>query len=130
MRAPTVSHCCPPSPLTAAPPSLRRILTHDFTHKTHAVIFDGLHYPRSLPDWSSDDWSTLVYGSFGLMSKIPDVVTAHTFAMGTRYEPTNQGARLAALNAELNKGAVSIAAWAKVTHRQTLSYTVKTVTCC
>jgi len=26
------------------------ILTHDFTHKTHAVIF-GFHYPRSLPDW-------------------------------------------------------------------------------
>ena len=34
------------------------ILTHDFTHRTHALIF-GLHYPRSLPDWSSDDWITI-----------------------------------------------------------------------
>ena len=34
------------------------ILTHDFTHRTHAAIF-GWHYPRSLPDWSSDDWITI-----------------------------------------------------------------------
>jgi hypothetical protein len=26
------------------------VLTHDFTHRTHAVLF-GFHYPRSLPDW-------------------------------------------------------------------------------
>ena len=37
-----------------------RVLTHDFTHKTHVAIF-GHYYPRSLPDWSSDDWITLCY---------------------------------------------------------------------
>ena len=40
------------------------ILTHDFTHRTHAVVF-GYQYPRSLPDWSSDDWITKV------RSKVP-----------------------------------------------------------
>jgi hypothetical protein len=30
------------------------ILTHDFTHKTHVAVF-GLHYPRSLPDWSAGE---------------------------------------------------------------------------
>jgi hypothetical protein len=42
---------------------------HDFTHRTHAAIF-GFQYPRSLPDWSSDDWVTYVYSAFGLQSKL------------------------------------------------------------
>ena len=44
------------------------ILTHDFTHKTHGVVF-GFQYPRGLPDWSSDDWITFVYDAFGMMRK-------------------------------------------------------------
>jgi len=26
------------------------VLSHDFTHKTHARVF-GFHYPPTLPDW-------------------------------------------------------------------------------
>ena len=29
----------------------RKILTHDFTHRTHMEIFDGLYYPAELVDW-------------------------------------------------------------------------------
>lgn len=54
------------------------ILTHDFTHRTHAAIF-GWHYPRSLPDWSSDDWITFVYKSFTppLMVRREDIPVIH-----------------------------------------------------
>lgn len=39
----------------------RRILTHDFVHKTHLHIFD-FYYPSSLSDWWMDDWISHVYG--------------------------------------------------------------------
>lgn len=29
----------------------RKILTHDFTHRTHMEIFNGFYYPKELVDW-------------------------------------------------------------------------------
>ena len=48
----------------------KHILTHDFTHRTHAIMF-GWHYPRSLPDWSSDDWITFGASVISLSSCLP-----------------------------------------------------------
>jgi len=104
------------------------ILTHDFTHKTHVALF-GWQYPRSLPDWSSDDWVTFVYGQFGLMTKLPDVLTAHTLELGTRYVPQAQAARLATLNAELAAGAQVIRAHL-LERGLTKPFEAKVVTCC
>ena len=118
------------TPLAAPRPPSPRILTHDFTHRTHAAIFGGLHYPRALPDWSSDDWITFVYSAFGLQTKLPEAVVGHTFVLGTRYEPTAKATRLLALNAELNTGAARVAEWLRVEKGTTLPYTVKVVDCC
>ena len=40
----------------------RKILTHDFTHRTHMDIFQGQYYPPELSDWWMDDWISRVYG--------------------------------------------------------------------
>ena len=40
----------------------KKILTHDFVHKTHAYIF-SVHYPPVLMDWWMDDWISATYGS-------------------------------------------------------------------
>jgi hypothetical protein len=40
-----------------------KILTHDFTHRTHMEIFDGEYYPPQLTDWWMDDWIARTYGS-------------------------------------------------------------------
>ncbi len=107
----------------------RRILTHDFTHKTHAVVF-GFQYPRGLPDWSSDDWITYMYQGFNLMAKKPEVVVAHTLALGTRYAPTAASQRLPTLNAELRKGSETLDAWLKNEKKVEIPHTVKVVECC
>jgi hypothetical protein len=120
----------PPTPPTFPPsPLTRRILTHDFTHRTHASIF-GFQYPRALPDWSSDDWVTYVYSAFGLQTKLPEVVVGHTFVLGTRYEPTAKSTRLMALNSELQSGAKAIADWLTEFKGTTIPYNVKNVECC
>lgn len=90
----------------------------------------GFQYPRSLPDWSSDDWVTYVYSAFGLQTKIVETVVGHTFVLGTRYEPTNKNARLAALNSELQDGAKKLSAWLLDNKKVTIPYQVKNVDCC
>ena len=90
----------------------------------------GFQYPRSLPDWSSDDWVTYVYSAFGLQTKIPETVVGHTFVLGTRYEPTNRDARLRALNAELQSGAQTLSQWLEKHKQVSLPYSVKVVDCC
>ena len=40
-----------------------KILTHDFTHRTHMEIFEGQYYPPELTDWWMDDWIARTYGS-------------------------------------------------------------------
>jgi len=104
------------------------ILTHDFTHRTHAAVF-GVHYPRSLPDWSSDDWVTYVYKNFGLMSRREDAPVEHRLH-GQRYKNQAQAERLQNLNAELARGAEMINEWAQANHGVTLPFTLQQITCC
>jgi hypothetical protein len=104
------------------------ILTHDFTHRTHVVIF-GFEYPRSLPDWSSDDWVTFVYGQFNLMSRREDVPVEHRLH-GQRYKEQPQYARLSVLNTELANGIVTINKWVQEKYGKTLPSTPKHVECC
>ena len=104
------------------------ILTHDFTHRTHAVIF-GYQYPRSLPDWSSDDWVTFVYDQFKLMSFRRDIAVLHELA-STRYFPSEKQGRLAALNAELAAGAKVVVEWAKKERGVELTFSPIVRDCC
>jgi hypothetical protein len=39
----------------------KHIMTHDFVHRTHLLIFQ-LYYPSTLKDWWMDDWISFVYG--------------------------------------------------------------------
>lgn len=89
------------------------ILTHDFTHRTHAAIF-GFHYPRSLPNWSADDWVGSVYDDFdmGLRQGMPQVVIYHARGLfGTRYRPDNLTVRMVALNEAIINGQEAIKTW-------------------
>ena len=38
---------------------LQKILTHDFTHRTHMLIFEH-YYPPVFSDWWMDDWISKV----------------------------------------------------------------------
>ena len=98
------------------------ILTHDMTHRTHAIVF-GFLYPRSLPDWSSDDWITLVYTQLNLMSVEPLVTVRHQ-EEALRYAISPEHVRVAALNAELAAGGAAVAAWAAAEHHRALNFTV------
>jgi hypothetical protein len=97
------------------------ILTHDFVHRTHAAIF-GFQYPRSLPDWSSDDWITYVYKQFDLLSKREDVPIRHMMH-GQRYSASEREQRLTTLQAEVDLGAGIINAWAKERYGAELPFT-------
>jgi hypothetical protein len=104
------------------------ILTHDFTHKTHVAIF-GYEYPRSLPDWSSDDWVSDVYKQFDLMSQRHDATVEHRLH-AQRYREGARAGRLAVLNAEIKTAAVKIQDWAKERHGKTINYNLIVVECC
>jgi len=88
-----------------------RILTHDATHRTHAAIF-GYIYPRSLPDWSSDDWISLVYDQFDRMKLRHDVPVKHLLE-SQRYISTEKPTRIRMLGAEIDKGKVAVEAWVR-----------------
>jgi hypothetical protein len=109
------------------------ILTHDFVHRTHVAVF-GFHYPRSLPDWSADDWITRVYEVFEptRLSVIRhDVTVEHRRSLGQRYREQDQQVRLHNLNAEARSGAERILEWVQArVSRSDLSYTVLPITCC
>jgi hypothetical protein len=104
------------------------ILTHDFTHRTHVMIF-GYHYPRSLPDWSSDDWITYTYSQFSLMSRRDDTKVSHKLIQ-TRYRPQSRPARLAALNSELKNSKGVIDAWLNDVHHTTIPSKLDEIKCC
>lgn len=87
------------------------ILTHDFTHKTHAIIF-GYHYPRALPDWSSDDWIDLLYRKFNQSRMLRNVSVVHTL-LPTRYNITDEAARKRALWAEVVLGVTLVKNFAR-----------------
>lgn len=96
-----------------------RILTHDVTHRTHAAIF-GYIYPRSLPDWSSDDWISFVYDQFDRMSVRRDVPVKHLLE-GQRYRESGQWERLPTLRAEIEKGKATIEAWVRDKYGSTVT---------
>jgi hypothetical protein len=64
----------------------RKILTHDFTHRTHMEIFNGFYYPKELVDWWMDDWISRVYGSRRTRQGTSVPVVHHTQAHGQRYK--------------------------------------------
>lgn len=63
-----------------------KILTHDFTHRTHMEIFGGEYYPKELVDWWMDDWISRVYGSKRTRQGKSVPVVHHTGAHGQRYQ--------------------------------------------
>lgn len=102
------------------------VLSHDFTHVTHAIIF-GFYYPPSLPNWSSDDWMTYVYEQFGYSAKLPDVRVEHK-TREMRYNQDSTEKRQAALTAALADGVTAIDAWTQVHYGITLPHTTKLYT--
>jgi len=64
----------------------KKILTHDFVHRTHMEIFEMNYYPPALVDWWMDDWVTLVYGWGRTFQSRGAEVIHHTGAHGQRYE--------------------------------------------
>ena len=65
---------------------LDRILTHDFVHRTHLDIFNGVYYPHELVDWYMDDWVSQVYGKERTIKAKEFEVEHHTFHHGQRYK--------------------------------------------
>lgn len=64
-----------------------RILTHDFTHRTHMEIFNQFYYPPQLSDWWMDDWVSRVYGrERTAMASSGGKVFHHTGKHGSRYQ--------------------------------------------
>jgi hypothetical protein len=86
----------------------RKILTHDFTHRTHMAIFDGQYYPPALSDWWMDDWISRVYGMDRTLRADAVEVVHHTGKHGQRYAVDKSHARL--LDGLLNSGGGTIRA--------------------
>jgi hypothetical protein len=84
----------------------RRILTHDFTHRTHMEIFGGQYYPPQLSDWWMDDWISRVYGPRRTLRGDSVEVIHHTGKHGQRYQVDRSHANL--LHGLLQKGAAQI----------------------
>lgn len=82
------------------------ILTHEFVHRTHVCIF-GFYYPRSLPDWSSDDWIDHVYREFNLSHKMKAINVVHTLNP-MRYVPSGDAVRSATLWREVEDGTIEV----------------------
>ena len=84
----------------------RRILTHDFTHRTHMEIFGGQYYPPQLSDWWMDDWISRVYGPRRTLRGDSVEVIHHTGKHGQRYQVDRSHANL--LQGLLQQGAAQI----------------------
>ena len=91
----------------------KKILTHDFVHRTHRQIFQT-YYPVVLTDWWMDDWISKVYprGSYGRHASV--AVSHHTWMTGSgnpvRYEVDHAHKQF--LDAELRRGAQLIGQFA------------------
>jgi hypothetical protein len=90
---------------------LDRILTHDFVHRTHLDIFQGVYYPHELVDWYMDDWVSHVYGKERTIKAKEFVVEHHTFHHGQRYKVNRGNERL--LKPLIRKGREKIGAYAE-----------------
>lgn len=87
----------------------KKILTHDFVHRTHMEVFGMNYYPPALVDWWMDDWVTLVYGWQRTFSYREAEVIHHTGAHGQRYEVTKENE--SKVNALVQQGRQMIRAW-------------------
>jgi hypothetical protein len=87
----------------------KKILTHDFVHRTHMEIFGMNYYPPALVDWWMDDWMTLVYGWQRTFSYREAEVIHHTGVHGQRYEVTKENE--SKVNALVQQGRQMIRAW-------------------
>ena len=91
----------------------RKILTHDFTHRTHMNIFgEDFYYPPALSDWWMDDWISGVYGPERTLRADSVEVVHHTFHHGQRYVVDRTHAGL--LDGLLQKGKRHIADYLKL----------------
>ena len=94
-----------------------RILTHDFTHRTHMEIFGAEYYPRPLVDWWMDDWISQVYGSRRTMVGRTELVVHHT--RPKRYEVDERNKK--GLKDLVKKGKLRIAAYLRGRNASTAS---------
>jgi len=81
------------------------ILTYDFTHRTHLLMF-GWHYPPSMANWWCDNWVTDVYGDRAGVAR--GQVVHHTREDGRRYHVEGSPALL---KDELAKGRAVLNLW-------------------
>lgn len=65
-----------------------KILTHDFTHKSHLEVFNHEYYPSQLSNWFCDDWITNVYGKQRTKQLTTVEVLHHV--RKTRYNPNSR----------------------------------------
>lgn len=63
----------------------RKMITHDFVHKTHLRIFPT-YYPAVLSDWWMDDWISNVYASSNALKLREVVVVHHTEVVANVYK--------------------------------------------
>jgi len=84
-----------------------KILTHDFTHRTHMEIFKGWYYPAELVDWWMDTWVSRVYGS-RRTALVQHVLVGHrTKEHGRRYTVNHKNRELLEPLVELGKSQIS-----------------------
>lgn len=62
-----------------------RILTQDFTHRTHMEVFLRDYYPPEFTDWWCDDWISVVYGAGRTFTADKVLVAHHMHTYGKRY---------------------------------------------
>jgi hypothetical protein len=67
----------------------RKMITHDFVHKTHLRIF-ATYYPPVLSDWWMDDWISNVYPSSNSL-KMREVVVVHHTEVVAKVHKTDPG---------------------------------------
>lgn len=96
------------------------ILTHDFTHRTHAIIF-GFYYPRSMPTLYGDAWMTSVYTGFtpNLMVKRQDVQVKH-LVLPQRYDASQPPGIQETMKRELAAGKAVLQRFVTEQYRATL----------
>lgn len=85
------------------------ILTHDFVHRLHMDIFEGVYYPPVFSDWFMDDWISRVYGRQRTRRLKTVQVEHRVSAHGRRYDVDQEHGKH--LTAEIFKGRAKILRW-------------------
>ena len=88
-----------------------RILTHDFVHRLHMEIFDGLYYPPEFSDWYMDDWISAVYGPQRTFLSKRVGIDHHNRHKERTYEVNRENIKL--LPSLIKSGQLKIEQWMK-----------------